>query len=96
MVNGYDKNLTLERIDVNGNYCPENCRWATYKEQANNKRNTVKVIINGQELTLNEVSERYNIRKSLLHRRYYHGIRGEKLITNRDLRFRKEEDNGKC
>lgn len=40
--NGYQEHLTIDRIDVNGNYCPENCRWITMAEQQRNKRNLTK------------------------------------------------------
>lgn len=54
MENGYSENLTIERIDVNGDYCPENCKWATTKEQGNNRRTNRNITFNGETHTLRE------------------------------------------
>src|SRR5699024_6277604 len=55
--NGYRDNLTIDRIDVNGNYTPSNCRWVGWEEQSTNKRNTIRVRVNGEELTIQELSK---------------------------------------
>jgi hypothetical protein len=46
--------MTLDRIDVNGDYCPENCRWATWKEQHSNRTDTVLVCYQGQMMPVAE------------------------------------------
>ena len=48
LANGYSNELTIDRIDVNGDYTPENCRWATYKVQGNNKRNNHFIEFDGR------------------------------------------------
>ena len=54
--NGYKENLTLDRIDVNGNYCPENCRWVDWVVQNNNLRSNRRMTANGETHTLAEWS----------------------------------------
>lgn len=54
LANGYQDDLTIERKDVNGDYCPDNCRWATPKDQANNRRNNRVIEHNGERHTLKQ------------------------------------------
>lgn len=55
--NGYSDNLTIDRIDVDGNYCPINCRWISQRKQNNNKRNNHFLTYNGQTHTIAEWGE---------------------------------------
>ena len=69
--NGYQEGLSIERIDVNGNYCPENCKWILLKEQAKNKQNSVIVEINGIKRNLSEWIALSDIKKTTITNRIY-------------------------
>ncbi len=71
---------SLDRIDTNGDYYPENCRWATREEQQNNRRDNVIVSFNGKEQTLAQWSRETGVSAKLLRVRHKNGCSIEKLF----------------
>lgn len=67
--NGYNDNLTIDRIDNNGNYEPNNCRWVDQQTQQNNKRNNIFLEYNGEQKTIAQWSRDLNISYSKLYNR---------------------------
>jgi len=92
LANGYADNLTLDRINVNGNYEPSNCRWATIKEQSNNTRVNHRVTYKGETHTLSEWGDKLGINPNIIGRRLSKGMPVEKAFYVGDLRkFRYKE-----
>lgn len=82
----FQKGMSLERLDVNKGYSPDNCIWATSKEQANNRRNTLYIEFDGEIHTSSEWADKLNINHSTLKNRYYRGLPIEKVLAMGDLR----------
>lgn len=74
MKHGYADNLTIDRIDVNGDYTPNNCRWVTQHEQTRNKRNTINLTAQGKTMCLTDWITKYGYR---VHYLYWHKGKAE-------------------
>ena len=81
MANGYKNTLSLDRIDVNGNYEPSNCRWATSQQQNNNKRNNHYLTHKDKTLTVAQWGRVLNIDPKLILSRLKIGMSVERALT---------------
>lgn len=89
MKKGYSDNLTIDRIDSNGDYCPENCRFATYSQQSDNRRNTRTYTLNGETKTLKEWANITGLSLRMISARWERGWSAERALTTKNIK-----DNG--
>lgn len=71
MIKGWKPGFTIERKDKNGNYCKDNCKWATRKQQARNRRDNLCIPYNGKIRLFVELCEEYNMPRNLVYDRFY-------------------------
>lgn len=71
MANGYQDNLTIDRIDNNKGYMPDNCRWVTFEQQCNNRRTNIVFEYNGEKHNLMQWCKLLNLDYKFIHNRIY-------------------------
>ena len=90
MMSSYVEGLTLERKDSDKNYSLENCKWATRKEQANNKRCNLLVTAQGLTLNLTQWSEKTGIAYACLYKRLLNNWDAERMVSQPSRRKKNE------
>jgi hypothetical protein len=84
MSNGYADNLTLDRINNDGNYSPDNCRWSTKQEQNNNRRCNRMITYNGKTQNVAQWARELGIKRVTLQNRLNRGWSVEKALSKKE------------
>lgn len=79
--NGYQDTLTIERIDVNGNYCPDNCTWILLEQQPLNQRGRVNKYTNGERIHMGELARQNGLTYCCLYQRLSSGMTLEEALS---------------
>lgn len=91
--NGYEEDLTIDRINTHGNYEPDNCRWITQKEQCNNTRSNKLIEFNGKIQTQQQWTEELNFTNDLIYARLKRGWSVEKALTTPIRKINKNKED---
>lgn len=83
LANGYQDDLTLDRIDSTKGYFPDNCRWATMKTQANNRSSNLLVSLNGTTMTAAQLADMLGVKKGTVLMRIRRGWSIERIASTK-------------
>lgn len=84
MINGYDDTLTIDRINVNGNYTPDNCSWVDRKQQANNRRSNIVIKFDKYNYNISQWADILNLSQLTLTSRYRKNFDVIEMLTKRN------------
>lgn len=79
--NGYDDTMSIERVDVDKDYCPTNCKWIPLSDQSKNRRSCNMLTYNGKTLTISDWARELNIHRSTINKRLKKGMSIDKVLS---------------